>query len=58
MSSQVFRVRLKTAWRPIAASLGARRQVDFLARSVDAPRNAVMLADLQVLSRERGEVSR
>jgi NodT family efflux transporter outer membrane factor (OMF) lipoprotein len=31
----------------IAAFLGARRQVDFLARSVDAARNAVTLADLQ-----------
>jgi NodT family efflux transporter outer membrane factor (OMF) lipoprotein len=31
----------------IAAFLGARRQVDFLARSVDAARNAVSLADFQ-----------
>ncbi len=31
----------------IAAFLGARRQVEFLARSVDAARNAVSLADLQ-----------
>jgi NodT family efflux transporter outer membrane factor (OMF) lipoprotein len=31
----------------IAGFLGARRQVDFLARSVDAARNAVTLADLQ-----------
>ena len=31
----------------IAGFLGARRQVDFLARSVDAARNAVTIADLQ-----------
>jgi NodT family efflux transporter outer membrane factor (OMF) lipoprotein len=31
----------------IAGFLGARRQVDFLARSVEAARNAVTLADLQ-----------
>jgi len=31
----------------IAAFLGARQQVDFLVRSVEAARNAVMLADLQ-----------
>lgn len=31
----------------VAAFLGARRQVDLLARSVDAARNAVTLADLQ-----------
>ncbi|MCK6556476.1 efflux transporter outer membrane subunit [Candidatus Binatia bacterium] len=33
--------------RAIAAFLGARRQVDFLARSVEAARDAVELADLQ-----------
>ena len=31
----------------IAAFLGARRQIDFLARSVEAARNAVSLADFQ-----------
>jgi len=31
----------------VAAFLGARRQVDLLARSVDAARNAVTLADFQ-----------
>lgn len=47
MSAQVYRVRLNTAWRPVAASPGARRQGDVLARRVDAPRDSVMLADLQ-----------